>query len=341
MRFFYILFIRRLKQLQLSQPESNKDNGPKIVAIGGGTGLSILLKGLKAWTHNITAIVTIADDGGSSGILRSELGMPPPGDARNCLVALSEVDSVVEDLFQYQFGYSTSLDGHRLGNLVLAALYELLGGFPEAIQAVSRLLKIRGRVIPISSSSDLVLRGKTADGQILYGESAVGSYPGSLSRVWIEPENAEVNKEALEAVEKADLIVIGPGSLYTSVLPNFMFPAMRNVVAVSNSPKLFVCNVATEHVETSGFTMENHLNIFQQLSGINVTHILANSNCVELPLEFNQGCVYPTPTIKGFTGDILLRDVVDESLRTRHDPHKLASEIIGMSLYGRLNNKTI
>ena len=305
--------------------------GLRIVAIGGGTGLSTLLRGLKHDTRNLTAIVTNADDGGSSGRLRTELGIPPPGDARNCLVALSDAEPLVEELFNYRFGGGASLDGHSLGNLLLAALYEIRGGFHESLDAAAQLLALSGRVVPVSSDGNLVLMGETASGHTLTGESAIGQTDDVLRRVWIEPEGATASEAALEAIRDAELIIIGPGSLYTSIIPNFLLRGVREAIAVSRVPKVFVCNVATEPHETDGYGVEQHLIAFQEHSGVAVTHVLVNSNVELLPEEWGQVAIAAESRIHGFEGVIVLADVVDATVRTRHDPRKLAVALLSIA----------
>lgn len=307
--------------------EQHRKRGPHIVAIGGGTGVSTLLRGLKRETGNLTAIVTIADDGGSSGRLRDDLHMPPPGDARNCLVALSEAGPLMEELFDYRFNVGSYLDGHSLGNLLLAALYEKRGGFQEGLEAAAQLLAVSGRVVPVSNHIGLVLMGETVSGRILRGESAVGHAPDPLRRVWIEPQGAVANGAALEAIRQAELIVIGPGSLYTSIIPNFLIPGIKEAMATSQAQKVFVCNVATQPHETDGYGVAEHLKVFQAHSGVSVTHVLVNSKVWDLPKEWNQASVPSVSRIDGFDGVVVLADVVNEEFPTRHDPYKLAAAL--------------
>jgi len=320
----------RVDVLTALDQKRRQGQGPRIVTIGGGTGLSTLLRGLKHETGNLTAIVTISDDGGSSGRLRGDLRMPPPGDARNCLVALSENEPLLEELFNYRFAGGSSLDGHSLGNLLLAALYEMRSGFHESLQAAAQLLALSGRVVPVASNTNLVLRGETVSGDILTGESEVGHAPNPLRRVWIEPEGVVASEVALEAIRDAELIVIGPGSLYTSIIPNFLLCGVREAVAASPVPKVFVCNVATEPQQTDGYGVTAHLKVFQQHTGVAVTHVLANSNLESLPAAWGQAAVHPEPRIDGFEGTLILADVVNTESRTRHDPYKLATALMSI-----------
>ena len=303
----------------------HRQRGPHIVAIGGGTGVSTLLRGLKRITGNLTAIVTITDDGGSSGRLRHDLDMPAPGDARSCLVALSESGPLLEELFDYRFKLGSDLNGHNLGNLLLAALFDGRGGLQEGLDAAAQLLTVSGKVVPVSNNKGLILMGETVLGDVLRGETAVGHTAELLRSVWLEPKEADTNAAALEAIRKAELIVIGPGSLFTSVIPNFLLREMREAMAASQAPKVFVCNVATQKYETEGFGVQEHLDSFQMHTGVAVSHVLVNSNVRDLPEEWNQVAVQCTRQIDGFEGDVMLVDVVDETRPTRHDPEKTAT----------------
>ena len=306
----------------------NSEQGPRIVAIGGGTGVSTLLRGLKHRTGNLTAIVTVADDGGSSGKLREQLHMPPPGDARSCLVALSEAGPLMDELLDYRFNDESLLGGHSVGNLLLAALHEKYGGFQEALEAAAILLGASGRVLPVSNRADLVLMGETASGAVLRGESAVGLAPEPIRRIWLEPDGARANEAALNAIRQADLIVIGPGSLYTSILPNFLLPEIGEAVAASDAPTVLVCNVATQLHETDGFDAADHLIAFQAHSGISVSHFLVNNKARETPGELHQTPVPPASKEDGFHGVLVSADVVDDDMPVRHDPHKLVDALM-------------
>ena len=301
--------------------------GPKVVAIGGGTGLATLLRGLKEYTRHITAVVTVADDGGSSGRLRRDLAIPPPGDARNCLVALSDAEPLMERLMQYRFSNGAGIEGHNLGNLLLAALTDMEGGFDQGLQAAAQLLGVNGRVMPSTLAADVVLSGETLHGQVVQGESNVGTAEAPLRRVWLEPESLEANPEALVAVREADIIVIGPGSLYTSIVPNFLVAGLSDAVQASNAPKVFVCNVATQPGETDGYGVAEHLVAFAEHSGVSVTHLLVNQNVEELSAESGQQVIRPDQPSE-FAGRFIAADLVDEASRTRHSPSKLARAVI-------------
>jgi len=303
--------------------------GPKIVAIGGGTGLATLLRGLKEYTRHITAVVTVADDGGSSGRLRRDLAIPPPGDARNCLVALSDVEPLMERLMQYRFSNGAGIEGHSLGNLFLAALTDMEGGFDHGLEAAARLLGVNGRVLPSTLAANVVLSGETSQGQLVQGESNVGASGVPLRRLWLSPEDLEANPQAIAAVREADIIVIGPGSLYTSVVPNFLVGGLSEAVQASLAPKVFVCNVATQPGETDGYSVADHLAAFVEYSGVSVTHLLVNQNAEELVEVSDQEVILPVHP-SGFTGQYVTTDLVDATLRTRHDSAKLARAVMSI-----------
>ncbi len=320
--------------------------GPRIVAIGGGTGLSSLLRGLKRYTEEITAVVTVADDGGSSGRLRNELGIPPPGDARQCLIALSESEPLMEEVLTYRFDSGEGgLQGHNVGNLLLAALTRTRGSFHAALQATAKLLAVKGQVVPSSISSNLVLVAETASGQVLTGETAISRAGERLKRLWVEDPACEVNPAAVAAIGEADAIVIGPGSLYTTIIPNFLVPGLADAVRRSRGSKIFVCNVATEHGETDGMGASEHLEIFRRHAQVEVTHFLLNDHPRPIAPESHQEPVVPQPP-NDFSGRLMVRDLIDERMSTRHDPQKLAEAVMEcvrgaqsgpLSFLGRLN----
>lgn len=231
---------------------------PRIVVIGGGTGLSVMLRGLKHKPVDITAIVTVADDGGSSGILRSELEMIPPGDIRNVLSALADVEPLLGQLLDYRFDKGNGLAGHSLGNLMLAAMCDITGDFVTGVRELSRVLAVRGRVLPASDHS-IVLRALMEDGSIVEGESNIPKARGVIRRVSIEPKDVRALPEALEALREADAILVGPGSLYTSILPNLLVPEIAKTIIESNALKIFICNVMTQPGETDDYKVSDHL----------------------------------------------------------------------------------
>ena len=322
---------RKTNRLLLDlQQYRTRIRGPKVIAIGGGTGLSALLRGLKMYTRNITAVVTVADDGGSSGRLRTELAIPPPGDARNCLVALSDVEPLMERLMQYRFTNGVGLEGHSFGNLLLAALTELQGGFNQGLEAATQLLGVNGRVLPATLATNVVLTGMTQKGQLVQGESKVGASLAPLARVWLEPEHLPATPEVMEAVREAEIIVIGPGSLYTSIIPNFLVDGLSKAIQNSRASKVFVCNVATQRGETEGYGVAEHMQAFYEHAGVTITHLIANTNVEALPVDSGQVAVEPKRP-PGFSGRFVATDVVDETLRTRHDSAKLARIIVDIA----------
>ncbi len=247
-----------------------RDRGPRIVVLGGGHGLSALLRGLKEYTHNITAIVTVADDGGSSGELRSKVGILPPGDIRNCLAALSNNEDLLTQVFQYRFASGGGLEGHSLGNLLITALTEITGSFEEAVAESGRVLAVYGRVLP-STLTDVRLLADLAngDGRIHHvsGETQIRETKGAVQRLWLDPANTPAFPPAISAVLSADLIIIGPGSLYTSLLPNLLVRDLAEAVRASQAMKFFVCNVATERGETDRFNCFDHVQTVEKHVG--------------------------------------------------------------------------
>lgn len=233
-------------------------NLPRIVVIGGGTGLSVILRGLKEKPLDITAIVTVADDGGSSGILRSELQMPPPGDIRSVLVALADVEPMLSKMIGYRFKAGNGLAGHSLGNLILAAMTDITGDFVTGIRELSRVLAVRGRVLPTANQS-IILKAEMVDGTIIEGESKIPQAGKRIKRVFLEPHNVKPLDEALQAIREADAILIGPGSLYTSILPNLLVPGVAEEIVQSNAVKMFICNVMTQPGETDNYSVSDHL----------------------------------------------------------------------------------
>ena len=257
--------------------KSRLNRGPSIVAIGGGTGLSTLLSGLKRYSSNLTAIVTVADDGGSSGVLRRELGVQPPGDIRNCLAALATEEPLLTRLFQYRFRAGTGLEGHSFGNLFLSALTAITGSLEGAITASSRVLAVQGTVVP-ATNADVKLWAELADGRRIEGESQIGNATSPIVRVGCIPERPPALPKALEAIASADLIVLGPGSLYTSLLPNLLVPDLVQAISRSKAPRLYICNLMTQPGETDGLDVEGHLRAIEsQLASLGIQQRLFSS----------------------------------------------------------------
>jgi uncharacterized cofD-like protein len=300
--------------------------GPKVVAIGGGSGLPILLKGLKHYTSNITAIVTVADDGGSSGRLRSELGILPPGDIRNCLVALADSEVVMQQLMDYRFSTNGQLDGHSFGNILIAALAGIGGDFHRGVEAAGDLLGIRGRVIP-STYMDVTLVGETVSGRSLIGESLVGGSSERLGSLVLAPADARAHPGALTAINEADMIVLGPGSLFTSIVPNLLVKDIAAAVAGASALKMYVCNVASQPGETVGFSAMDHLDIIRHYAGpSSVDVVICNDN---LPHQEGTDGLGIIPPGESWDDDSVhvLGDVIDEGSPSRHDSAKLARTI--------------
>jgi len=257
--------------------KSKLNRGPNIVAIGGGTGLSTLLKGLKSYSSNITAIVTVSDDGGSSGILRKQLGVQPPGDIRNCLAALSNEEPILTRLFQYRFSGGSGLDGHSFGNLFLSALTTITGSLEKAVQASSRVLAVQGQVLP-ATNVDVMLWAELEDGEKIFGESKISKSKKLISRIGYLPENPSALPSALESIKEADLILLGPGSLYTSLLPNLLVPEIVNALIKSTAPKIYISNLMTQPGETDGLDVYQHVkSIEKQLSNFGVKNRIFNT----------------------------------------------------------------
>jgi uncharacterized cofD-like protein len=252
--------------------------GERLVALGGGTGLSTMLRGLKEYTSNITAIVTMADDGGSSGMLRKE-GMLPPGDLRNCIAALAETETLMEELFQHRFSGLGELKGHSLGNLIVAAMFEKTGDFQSAVENTARVLAVRGRVLP-STLDDVRLGAVLKNGEEVIGQSKINSCE-DIARVFLIPENPRALPGVVEAIQDAEIIVLGPGSLFTSILPNLLVPEIAAAIKASHAPKIYVCNVMTQPGETGGYNATDHVRALIHHIGPNViTHVLVNSGKV-------------------------------------------------------------
>ena len=260
------------------------ERGPKIVVIGGGSGLSVLLHGLKQLTSNITAVVTVADDGGSSGRLRNQFNIPPPGDIRNCLVALADAEPMMSDLFQFRFQESGEFEGHNFGNLFILAMIKVTGDFEKAIKESSKILAIRGRVVP-STLKRVSLLAQHTDGTQTVGESNISKARIPIERLYLKPEGCGATEDALQAIQNADAIVIGPGSLYTSILPNLLIEDMAAALARSSAPKIYICNVMTQPHETDRFSVFDHVNTIAEHSRPDVlSHVLVNVGSIPQPI---------------------------------------------------------
>jgi uncharacterized cofD-like protein len=318
--------------------------GPNIVAIGGGTGLSTLLRGLKERTDNLTAIVTVADDGGSSGLLRKELGLLPPGDFRNCIAALAEAEPLMTLLFQYRFGEGLGLNGHSFGNLFIAAMAGVTGDFGQAIRQSSKVLAVRGRILPSTMQSvtlcaELSQDTQNRNGQYqVQGESSIPKAGAPVDRVFLQPDDVRGYGESVKALLDADMIVVGPGSLYTSILPNLLVRDIANALCASQAIKVYVCNVATQTGETDHYHVADHISaIYGHVGAPCFDYVVVNDNLeVQTPTNWNAEMVKPivagAPSRSDGDGAYRLwpADVVDAETPWRHDPKKLAQQILNL-----------
>jgi uncharacterized cofD-like protein len=302
------------------------------VAVGGGTGMSTLLRGLKEYTANLAAIVTVADDGGSSGRLRSEYRVLPPGDFRQCLTALAETEPLMASLFTHRFGGEGSLSGHSFGNLFIMAMAEITGDFEHALAASGRVLRVRGQILP-STLQDVVLCANAGD-EVRIGESRIPSGTTPIDQVFLDPPAPPINPEAEVSILDAELVVVGPGSLYTSILPNLLVDGMVEALRASPAVKVYCCNVATQPGETTGFTVSAHLDAIEAHVGGNLfDYVVVNSN-YSLPLP--PSAVEAAITRVTFDRErasrrpvhYILADVVSARVSTHHDPDKLARVIM-------------
>lgn len=310
--------------------------GPRIVAIGGGTGLSALLRGLKEHTSNLTAVVTVADDGGSSGVLREELGIPPVGDIRNCIAALADAEPLMSELLQYRFppgrddADEAGLAGHPVGNLLLAAMIALEDGdVEEGVRRLNRILAVRGQVVP-ASGTPLTLHARRRDGVVIEGQSLIMVTPG-IERVWVTPTAVRGAQDALSAIAEADLVVLGPGSLYTSLLPSLLVPDIRAAVLATSAPRLYVCNVATQAGETTGMDLARHVEALVAHTGPGICDlVLANDRFdARVPADWMAESVrLEWPPAVTPIPRLILDSVVDPGNAHHHDPVRLAAAIL-------------
>ncbi|HEX8072377.1 MAG TPA: gluconeogenesis factor YvcK family protein [Pyrinomonadaceae bacterium] len=323
---------------------TNTERGLRLVAIGGGTGLSTVLAGLKqfvgareagVWLEALAAIVTVSDDGGSSGRLRDELQMLPPGDIRNCMVALSEDSTLLARLFRYRFRGDGQLSGHSFGNLFLAALTDVTGDFTEAVRLSSEVLASKGRIYP-ATLNDVRLVAELEDGRIVRGETNITAARGGVRRLSLEPEQCLPLPEALAALRSADIITVGPGSLYTSILPNLLVARVAETISASPAVKVFICNLMTQPGETDGFNASRHLEVVQQYAPeLRFDYVIVNDR----PVSAAQAARYAAEGARQiglshrleaeFSGatEIVRADLLDEGEMVRHSPAKLARVI--------------
>lgn len=312
--------------------------GPAVVAIGGGTGLSTLLRGIKQKTNRITAIVTVTDDGGSSGRLAADKKILPPGDIRNCLVALADAEKAMTDLFQHRFEIASgSLSGHSTGNLLIAAMVDLTGDFEKAVTEISKVLAIRGRVLPATLQT-VRLRAEMVDGSEICGETQIVNSPLQIRRVHLDPEDAQPLDEALEAIASADIIVIGPGSVFTSVIPPLLVPGIAEAVAESDAVKVYVCNVMTQPGESDHFTASDHVHAIEANVGRRVfDYVLLNKampsqHLLDRYAQSGQEFVEPdADRIRAMGLKPVLANLISETDLVRHDPMRVADSILRLA----------
>jgi len=312
----------------------NKINKYKVVAIGGGTGLSTLLRGLKNYDVDITAIVTVADDGGSSGKLRTELGVLPPGDIRNCLVALAEEENLITKLFQYRFPKKGGLSNHSFGNLFLTALTSVSGGFDKAILNAADVLAIKGRVLPVSLDN-VKLKATLVDGKVVKGESKISKSKSAIKKVEIYPKNAKIGKDVVNSILNADAILLGPGSLYTSVIVNLLFNGVVSALKKSKAIKIYISNIMTQVGETTNFSLADHINAIEKHSykGI-LDYVLVNNGKISVPVVKRYAKQSSIPVkIDKLVNDnikIIKKDFVSKTQYAHHDFKKLAKVIYNL-----------
>ena len=311
------------------------NRGPRIVAVGGGTGLSMLLSGAKNITNNLTAIVSVGDDGGSSGRLREEMGILPPGDIRHCITALADDEDLVNKLFKYRFTNGEGLEGHSFGNLFLTALYDITGDMVSAVRASSRVLSIRGRVLP-ATLDDMKLVAEMEDGRIIHGESTIPEAHGKIKRLFTEPANCKALPDVIQAIRDAELIILGPGSLYTSVIPNLLVKEISEEIIKSKAKKIYVCNIMTQPGETDNYTVSDHLKALIQHAGSNkiVDAVLVNDYLPDnLAGKYQEAGSYPVkldvPEVKKLGIKIFAKKLIQDSREglVRHSSTRVARAV--------------
>ena len=312
------------------------DKGPQVTVIGGGHGLSVLLRGIKQATSNVTAVVTVADDGGSSGRLREELGIIPPGDLRNCLVALADTEPLMEKLFQYRFQSGTELKGHSFGNLFIAAMAEVTGDMEEALKKSSKVLAVKGRVLP-ASTAHVRLDAVMEDGTLVEGESHIPEVHKHIRRVKLFPEHVEPVESALAAIREADVVILGPGSLYTSIMPNLLVNGVAEELRKSRALKIYICNVMTQPGETDGYTAAMHAEAIVRHAGRGaIDFMLVNNAPISDALREKYAAEGIAPVvvdeaqINALGIGFVAADIISQSDAVRHDPDKLSRNVMRM-----------
>lgn len=316
------------------------DKGPNITVVGGGTGLSVLLRGMKEETRNVTAVVTVADDGGSSGRLREEFNVIPPGDLRNCLVALADTEPMMEKLFQYRFTGNSDLAGHSFGNLFITAMTEVTGDIEQALKESSRVLAVKGRVFP-ATTAKVRLSATMEDGTFVEGESQIPLVHKRIKRVHIFPHHVEAVPSALKAIYDAKVIVLGPGSLYTSVIPNLLVEDIAKAIRESNAVKIYICNVMTQPGETDDYTASMHVRALIEHGGNGIVdYVLVNNKPIsqEMQDHYAKEGQYPVLVDENAIENLGVKcfeaDIIDDSRMIHHDSQKLAHQV--MEIYHTL-----
>ncbi|MBO8157892.1 MAG: YvcK family protein [Bacillaceae bacterium] len=304
---------------------------PRVVVIGGGTGMPVLLRGLKDYPISLSAIVTVADDGGSSGRLRSEMAIPAPGDIRKVIAAMSDAEPMILDLFEHRFTNGNGLSGHSLGNLLLAAMSTITGDFYRGMKEISRVLNVKGRIYPIANQS-MYLHAEMEDGSIISGESNIPKAKKKIKRVFLRPEHIEPLPEAIEAIQKADLVVIAPGSLYTSILPNIIVPEIGKSLQMTKGKVVYVCNVMTQDGETNDYSASDHVQAIHDHVGASCIHSIVVHNApisADIQKLYEQEnaapVAYDVEKLLEMGVEIVEGDIVDASQQAlRHDTGKIA-----------------
>ncbi len=341
LRSFILFFIPELAEKKefadIIYRRRQLEKGPNVVTIGGGTGLSVLLSGLREYTSNASAIVTVADDGGSSGRLREQFDILPPGDLRNCLVALADAPALMRELFQFRFGPKSDFAGHNFGNLFITAMTQVTGDFDKAIKESSKVLAIHGQVIP-STLNKVILVAEHKNGTITEGEASIPKVRQSIRRVFLKPEGSRASQDALTAIRQAQIIVLGPGSLYTSIIPNLLIKGIREAILASNAIKIYVCNVMTQPGETDGFAASDHLKILIDHTHPKIVdYCLVNGGHISQNIlqRYRQDGAYPVVADGAKIHKMGCR-IVEENVITvadnyiRHDTLKLSRTILGL-----------
>ncbi len=317
--------------VDLIYQERKLGRGPTITVIGGGHGLSVLLRGIKTSTNNISAVVTVADDGGSSGRLREELGIIPPGDLRNCLVALADTEPLMEKLFQYRFEGDSALAGHNFGNLFIAAMNEVTGDMETALKESSKVLAVRGRVIP-ASKEHVRLDAIMTDGTVVEGESQIPEAHKKIRRVRLFPKKVSAVPAALEAIESADAIILGPGSLYTSIMPNLLVDGVADTLKKSKAIKIYICNVLTQPGETDNYTAAQHAKAILDHTGRGaIDYVLVNSTPIPESMWRGTGAKpveVDEDKVNALGCGLIKADLMSETEIGRHDPDKLCAAVM-------------